>query len=68
MFRKVLWLIPGIDSFYLFNGLLSGLRSLLRMFCFLCFTSAVSNKFNLRSGKAKRKERPNYSDHVRKNV
>ena len=35
------WVIP----FSLFYGLLSGLGSLLRMFCFLCgFTSAVSNK------------------------
>ena len=50
MFRKVLWLIPGVDSFSLFYGLLSGLGSLLRMFCFLCFTSAVSDQFNLRSG------------------
>ena len=31
MFRKVLWLIPGVDSFSLFYGLLSGLGSLLRM-------------------------------------
>ena len=28
----------------LFYGLLSGLGSLLRMFCFLCFTFVVSNK------------------------
>ena len=28
----------------LFYGPLSGLGSLLRMVCFLCFTSAVSNK------------------------
>ena len=27
-----------IDSFSLFYGLLSGLGSLLRIFCFLCFT------------------------------
>ena len=33
-----------IYSSSLFYGLLSGLGSLLRMFCFLCFTSAVSNK------------------------
>ena len=31
MFREVLWLIPGVDSFSLFYGLLSGLVSLLRM-------------------------------------
>ena len=31
-----------IYLFSLFYGLLSGLGSLLRMFCFLCFTSAVS--------------------------
>ena len=31
-------------SFYLFYVLLSGLGSLLRMFCSLCLTSAVSNK------------------------
>ena len=30
--------------FSLFYGLLSWLDSLLRMFCFLCFMSAVSNK------------------------
>ena len=33
-----------IYSSSLFYGLLSGLGSLLRMFCFLCFTPAVSNK------------------------
>ena len=33
-----------IYSFSLFYGLLSGLGSLLRMFCCLCFTSAVTNK------------------------
>ena len=33
-----------IYSFSLFFGLSSGLGSLLRMFGFLCFTSAVSNK------------------------
>ena len=33
-----------IYSFSLFYGPLSGLSSLLRIFCFLCFTSAVSNK------------------------
>ena len=33
-----------IYSFSLFYGLLSGLGSLFRMFCCLCFTSAVSNK------------------------
>ena len=31
-----------IYLFSLFYGLLSGLVSLLRMFCFLCFMSAVS--------------------------
>ena len=31
-----------IYLFSLFYGLLSGLGSLLRMFCFLCFMSAVS--------------------------
>ena len=33
-----------IYSFSLFYGLLSGLGSLLRVFCFLCFTSAASYK------------------------
>ena len=36
---------PRCNIIYLFSlyyGLLSGLGSLLRMFCFLCFTSAVS--------------------------
>ena len=33
-----------VYSLSLFYGLLSGLGSLLRMFWFLCFTSAVSNK------------------------
>ena len=33
-----------IYSLSLFYGLLSGLGSLFRMFCSLCFTSAVSNK------------------------
>ena len=37
MFRKVLWLIPGVDSFSLFYGLLSGLGSLLRMVLFSLF-------------------------------
>ena len=32
-----------IYSFSLFYGLLLGLGLLLRMFCFLCFTSAVRN-------------------------
>ena len=34
-----------IYSFSLFYGLFSELDSLLRMFCFLCFTSAVGNNF-----------------------
>ena len=33
-----------IYSFSLFYGPLSGLSSLLRIFCFLCFRSAVSSK------------------------
>ena len=33
-----------ISSLSLFYGLLPGLGSLLRMFCWLCFASAVSNK------------------------
>ena len=33
-----------IYSFSLFYGLFSGLGLLLRMFCFLCFTSAARNK------------------------
>ena len=43
-------IIPGhprcniFYSFYLSQGLLSGFGSLLKMFCCLCFTSAVSNK------------------------
>ena len=46
------WTLKGsslcniICSFSLFDGLLSGLGSLLRMFCFRCFTSAVNNKLN----------------------
>ena len=33
-----------INWFSLLNGLLTGVGSLLRMFCFFCFMSAVSNK------------------------
>ena len=33
-----------INSCSLLNGLLTGVGSLLRMFCFLCFTSGVNNK------------------------
>ena len=40
---------PRCDIIYslsLFYGLWSGLGSLLRIFCFLCFTSTVSNKLS----------------------
>ena len=41
--RVILGVIWYIFFVLLFYKLLSGLGSLLRMFCFLCFTSAVSN-------------------------